>query len=60
MLGCTTGSRQLLTYSRRPIGDNDEEEAELYRQERKKGEADRRTADELNDFRRKVSKANKI
>lgn len=49
-----TGSRQLLTYSRRPIGDTDEEDSEHYRQAQKKGELGGKTADELNDFRRKV------
>lgn len=46
-------SRQLLTYSRRPVTANDEEQAERYRQERKEEELERKTADELNDFRRK-------
>jgi len=32
----------------------DEEQAENHRQERKKEELERKTADELNDFRRKV------
>lgn len=44
-----------MTYSRRPVEEGDEEAAESYRQERKKEELESKTADELNDFRRKVS-----